>query len=81
MVGSMAACRQTWSWNQECSYRQQEIDYLALSIGNVQQGHTSSNKATPPNSATSYEMMGANYIQTTQTLFIQMAQWQNMLAA
>ena len=30
----------------------------------LQQGHTYSNKATPPNSATPYEIMGANYIQT-----------------
>ena len=31
----------------------------------LQQVHTYSNKATPPNSATPYELMGANYIQTT----------------
>ena len=46
-----------------------------LSIGNLnltatvthflQQGHTHSNKATPPNSTSLYEIMDHNYIQTT----------------
>ena len=31
----------------------------------LQQGHTYCNKATPPNSTTPYEIMGANYFQTT----------------
>ena len=31
----------------------------------LQQGYTHSNKATSPNSATPYEIMGVNYIQTT----------------
>ena len=33
--------------------------------GTLQKGHAYYNKATPPNNATLYELIGASYIQTT----------------
>lgn len=36
----------------------------------LQQYHTHSNKATPPNSATPYEVIGASYIQTKTHVMI-----------
>ena len=82
MVGSMAACRQTWCWRNwefySWIYKQKEETvshwvYLELlrpqSLPSVthspQQGHTYFNKATPPNSPSSYKPMRAIFIQTT----------------
>ena len=47
----------------------------------LQQGHTHSNKATPPKSVTPYEIMEANYVQTTTQAFqSQQAGYQNQLS-
>ena len=35
----------------------------------LQQGHTSSSKATLPNSATPYDIMGVNYIHTVTAIY------------
>ena len=85
MAGSMAACRQTRCWKSPEFYilmqRQQmeTVCHIGCSLSIFElcpHGGTSSNKATPPNSVTSYEphsqtheSMGAFPIQTTTLSF------------
>jgi hypothetical protein len=73
---SMAVCRQAWHWRRSWEFyiwisRQQEetatpsLAWASETSVPTPQWHTSSNKATPPKSATPYRLMGAIFIQTT----------------
>lgn len=82
MVGSLEVCRQTWCWRQlrfphpdwQAASRNREAGTLGLTWASEtlkpthSQWSTPSSKATPPNSATSYEHTVAISIQITRGL-------------
>ena len=75
-VENMTAHKQTWGWRWVPHLDLQAAERKSDSRSNLSnrnlkahlQWHTSSNKATPPNSATSCELMGAIFIQTVNVL-------------
>ena len=62
--------QQEVNWDTGCGLRVCETLKSASTVTHfLQQGHTYSNKATPPNSVIPYEIMGANCIQTPTGCF------------
>lgn len=55
-------------WASSVIYYTPKPDFVITHF--LQQGHTYSKKTTPPKSVTPYEVIEANYIQRTTSIFI-----------